>query len=69
MERTIERITADLQHAGIDPKGYGQRIGESLADFTQRLIDTTGPIDVDLQSIIDADIANNWPHCAVEVGR
>jgi hypothetical protein len=71
MTRTIEQITASLVSSGIDPNGYGNRIGESLEDFTQRLIDSTTPIELnyDLERIIAEDIRDNWPHCAPEVGQ
>ena len=44
-KRTIESLTSSLKRAGINPDGYGERIGETreehvarvLAEFDERL--------------------------------
>lgn len=38
MERTVESLTALLIRAGIDPNGYGERIGETREEHVARIL-------------------------------
>lgn len=59
---TIERMTAFLKRAGVDPDGYGNRPGETPAEHVKRVLDTA-----EIQRIVDRDKRENWPAIQAEM--
>lgn len=63
-EWTLERMTAFLKRAGINPNGYGERIGETPAEHVKRVLDTA-----EIQRIVEEDKRMNWPRIQAEIDR
>lgn len=43
MSKTIEQLTSDLVRSGINPDGYGERIGETREEHVARILSTVPP--------------------------
>lgn len=58
MERkhTLEQLTGELKRSGIDPDGYGERIGETNAQLVARAIE-----QYDIAVAVEQDKRKNWP--------
>jgi hypothetical protein len=61
---TLEQLTGFLKHAGVNPDGYGERIGETPAEHVKRVLDTT-----EIQRIVEEDKRVNWPRIQAEMDR
>lgn len=73
MERTLEQLTAFLRHAGINPDGYGERIGETREEHVARTLRESAlkyPVThAELCAIIEQDKRENWPRIQAEIDR
>lgn len=66
--RTIEQLTAFLVRAGINPSGYGERMGEAREAHVFRILAVRPDVAThELERIIAEDKATRWP--AIEAER